>query len=207
MKNRRRFGLGSGPSGCPKARSRRFDAGVGPVELPEKTVWATAVRDSLGGGASLALASVILALGAGPSGFPDGRSFRDSHGKPAPSHARAPLFWRWGLAHRASRNNFPGKASATAMANPRRRSRTLRYFGAGGLLPETNFRATQSCICGPKPMSQHGPRLSRVRARPVAVLSTRSGQMARSLASGLEAAKWPDLLDPGCGWPISYCHV
>ena len=41
MKNHRRFGLGSGPSGCPKARSRRFDAGVGPVGLPEKTLWAT----------------------------------------------------------------------------------------------------------------------------------------------------------------------
>ena len=41
--------------------------------------------------------SVILALGAGPSGFPkqsSGRSFRDSHGKPAPSLAHAPLFWR-----------------------------------------------------------------------------------------------------------------
>ena len=68
----------------------------------------------------------------------------DSHGKPAPSHARAPLFRRWGLARRASRNNLPGEASATAMANPRRRSRTLRYFGAGGWpvgLPETSFRS------------------------------------------------------------------
>ena len=39
--------------------------------------------------------SVISALGAGPSGFPkqsSGRSFRDSHGKPAPSLAHAPLF-------------------------------------------------------------------------------------------------------------------
>ena len=70
-----------------------------------------------------------------------------SHGKPAPSHARALLFRRWGLARRASRKNLPGEASATAMANPRRRSRTLRYFGAGGWpvrLPETSFRATQS---------------------------------------------------------------
>ena len=73
-KNHRRFGLGSGPSGCPKARSRRFDAGVGPVGLPEKTFCATA------------------------------------------------------------------KASATAMANPCRRSRALRHCGAGGWpvgLPET----------------------------------------------------------------------
>ena len=69
----------------------------------------------------------------------------DSHGKPAPSHARAPLFRRWGLARRASGNNLPGEASATAMANPRRRTRALRYFGAGGWpvgLPETIFRAT-----------------------------------------------------------------
>ena len=39
--------------------------------------------------------SVISALGAGPSGFPkqsSGRGFRDSHGKPAPSLAHAPLF-------------------------------------------------------------------------------------------------------------------
>ena len=112
------------------------------------------------------------------------------------------------------------------MANPRRRTRALRYFGAGvwpvGLL-ETIFRsvilalggwpdglprATQSggileaavayAIRGPKPMSQHGrPRLSRARTKPVAamaVLSPRSGRMARSL-------------DSGCGLPISYCPV
>ena len=57
--------------------------------------------------------SVISALGAGPSGFPkqsSGRSFRDSRGKPAPSLAHAPLFWRWGLARRASRNKFPSDA-------------------------------------------------------------------------------------------------
>ena len=120
--------------------------------------------------------SVISALGAGPSGFrkqSSGRSFRDSHGKPAPSLAHAPLFWRWGLARRASRNKFPSDA---------------KWGDLGG----------RRGICGPKPMSQHGrPRFSRARARPVAamaVLSTRSGQMARSLASG-------------CGWPISYCPV
>ena len=120
--------------------------------------------------------SVISALGAGPSGFrkqSSGRSFRDSHGKPAPSLAHAPLFWRWGLARRASRNKFPSDAKRGDLGGRRG-------------------------ICGPKPMSQHGrPRFSRARARPVAamaVLSTRSGQMARSLASG-------------CGWPISYCPV
>ena len=51
-------------------------------------------------GASLALASVILALGAGPL-LPE-TTFRAT-----------------------------AEASATAIANPRRRTRTLRYFGAG----------------------------------------------------------------------------
>ena len=72
------------------------------------------------------------------------RSFRDSHGKPAPSHARAPLFWRWGLARRASRNNFPGDGQSFCDSLPRAR---FRRFGAGGWpdgLPETSFRAMQS---------------------------------------------------------------
>ena len=133
------LGLGLAPSGCPKARSRRFDAGVGlpektfsatveasatawegrvararfrnfgagswPVGLPETTFRATteasatamanprrrsrALRYSGAGGwpaglpetifrvtakasatASLALASVVLALGGGRTGFP-----------------------------------------------------------------------------------------------------------------------------------------
>ena len=105
--------------------------------------------------------SVISALGAGPSGFPkqsSRRSFRDSHSKPAPSLAHAPLFWRWGLARRASRNKFPSDA---------------RRGDLGG----------RRGICGPKPMSQHGrPRLLRARTRPVAAMAvstTRSGQMAR----------------------------
>ena len=238
--------LGSGPSGFPRKLSRRRP------KLPRQP-WQTR--------AVVCARSVIAALGAGPSGFPkqlrgDGQSFRDSHGKPAPSFARAPFFWGWGLARRASRNNLPGdgqsicdsvprvrfrrfsagewpdglpetsframQASATAMANPRRRSRALRYCGAGGWpvgLPETIFGATSLVAgrasrnkfpsdakrgdlgrrrgaCGPKPMLQHGPGLSRARTRAVAamaVLST-SGQMARSL-------------DSGCGWPISYCPV
>ena len=140
----------------PRRRTRAlryFGAGGWPVGLPETIFRATAKASAT---ASLALASVVLALGVGPTGLPE-TSFRamqsggildaDSHGKPAPSHARAPLFRRWGLARRASRNNLPGEASATAMANPRRRSRMLRYFGAGGWpvgLPETSFRATQS---------------------------------------------------------------
>ena len=255
MKNRRRFGLGSGPSGCSKARSR----------------WGRARRASrenfLGDGASLALASVILALEAGPSGFPKQLSGRrpklprqtravaralsvilalgagpscdrlprarfrrfgaggwlpesggildEGHGQPAPSHARAPLFWRLGLARRASRNNFPGEASATAMANPRRRSRTLRYFGAGGLARRASrnkfpseaqilkgeaamavfstsvqmarFLASPLAVLS-KPASIHSGRV--IKARPVAamaVLSLRSGHVARS--------------------PISYCAV
>ena len=108
-KNHRRFGLGSGPSGCPKARSRRVDAGVGPVGLPETTSGrrpklptamanprrrSRALRYSGAGGWPVGLPettsgrrpklprqpwqtravvrarSVILALGAGPSGFP-----------------------------------------------------------------------------------------------------------------------------------------
>ena len=151
--------LGSGPSGFPRklsgrrpklprqprrgrvahARSRNFDAGSWPVELLETTFRATAEASAtamanprrrtralryFGAGgwpvglpetifratakasatASLALASVVLALGGGPTGFP----------------------------------------TPTAMANPRRRTRALRYFGAGGWpvgLPETIFRA------------------------------------------------------------------
>ena len=93
--------------------------------------------------------SVISALGAGPSGFrkqSSGRSFRDSHGKPAPSLAHAPLFWRWGLARRASRNKFPSDAKRGDLGGRRG-------------------------IRGPKPMSQHGrPRFSRARARPVKLL-------------------------------------
>ena len=67
--------------------------------------------------ASLALASVVLALGVGPTGFPKQVSERCKAG---------------------------GSWTPTAMANPRRRTRALRYFGAGGWpvgLPETIFRA------------------------------------------------------------------
>ena len=137
----------------PRRRTRAlryFGAGGWPVGLPETIFRATAKASAT---ASLALASVVLALGGGPTGFPkqvserrkaggswtptamtnprrrtrsvmsalgagpsgfpkqsSGRSFRDSHGKPAPSLARAPLFWRWGLARRASRNKFPSDA-------------------------------------------------------------------------------------------------
>ena len=89
----RRFGLGSGLSGCPKARSRRSDAGVGPVRLFEKTFWG----DSLGGARRL-------------------RSL--------------PLFWRWGLARRASRNNFPGDGGRNGrFINQKRTNDQICRFG------------------------------------------------------------------------------
>ena len=91
------------------------------------------------------------------------------------------------------------------MANPRRRSRALRCSDAGGWpvgLPETIFR--QSFCDSLARFRRFGaggwpdglPETS-FRATPMAamaVLSTRSGQVAKSLNSG-------------CGWPISYCPV
>ena len=112
-KNHRRFGLGSGPLGCPKARSRRFDAGVGPVGLPEKTFSATVEASATAWEGRVARAR-FRNFGAGS----------------------------WPVA--------TAEASATAMANPRRRSRVLRYSGAGGWpvgLPETIFRATAKASC------------------------------------------------------------
>ena len=124
---------GDGQSFCdglPRARFRRFGAGGWPDGLPE-----TSFRAMQSGG--------ILDA--------------DSHGKPAPSHARAPLFRRWGLARRASRNNLPGEASAAAMANPRRRARTLRQNKASrNKFPSDARRGdlgSRRGICGPKPMS------------------------------------------------------
>ena len=98
------------------------------------------------------LVPVVLTLGSGPSGFPRKLSGR------RPKLPRQP---RRGRVARARSRNFDAgswpvgllettfrataEASATAMANPRRRTRALRYFGAGGWpvgLPETIFRAT-----------------------------------------------------------------
>ena len=140
--------LGSGPSGFPRKLSARRP------KLPRQP-WQTR--------AVVRARSFIAALGAGPSGFPkqlrgDGRSFRDSRGKPAPSFARVLLFWRWGLARRASRNNFPGDGQSICDSVPRAR---FRRFSAGewpeGFLKqvsercklplpsfETSFRAMQS---------------------------------------------------------------
>ena len=177
----------------PRRRTRAlryFRAGGWPVGLPETIFRATAKASAT---ASLALASVVLALGVGPTGFPKQVSERCKAG---------------------------GSWTPTAMANPRRRTRALRYFGAGGWpvgLPETIFRAklprqpwqkqTRAALAhaplfcrwglarrasrnkfpsdakrgdlggrrgirGPKPMSQHGrSRLSRARARPMAAMA------------------------------------
>ena len=137
------FALGGGPTGFPKQVSERCKAGGSWTP----TAMANPRRRAR---------SVILALGAGPSGFPkqsSGRSFRDSHGKPAPSLAHAPLFWRWGLARRASRNKFPSDAKRGDLGGRRG-------------------------ICGPKPMSQHG---------------RGPGQWPRWPFYQPEADKWPDL--------------
>ena len=83
------------------APSHYFGAGGWPVGLPETIFRATAKASAT---ASLALASVVLALGVGPTGFPKQVSERRKAG---------------------------GSWTPTAMANPRRRTRALRYFGAG----------------------------------------------------------------------------
>ena len=156
----------------PRRRTRAlryFGAGGWPVGLPETIFRATAEASAT---ASLALASVVLALGGGPTGFPKQVSERRKAG---------------------------GSWTPTAMANPRRRTRALRCFGAGGWpvgLPETIFRAklprqpwqtravarARSVIlalgAGP---SGFRPRFSsRARARPVAAMAVLSD-------------KWPDL--------------
>ena len=101
----------------PRRRTRAlryFGAGGWPVGLPETIFRATAKASAT---ASLALASVVLALGGGPTGFPKQVSERRKAG---------------------------GSWTPTAMTNPRRRTRALRYVGAGGWpvgLPETIFRA------------------------------------------------------------------
>ena len=180
-----------------------------------------------------------MALGAGPSGFPkqvSERSFRDSHSKPAPSLAHAPLFWRWGLARRASRNKFPSDAkrgdleaaAAYAARSLCRNTGGPDYEGRAAdgrfhIVPYKEFISGQAEQFFRKAGKANGnfikarqpqwpfyesrwpfyqvlstmAAVSRSRTRPVAamaVLSTRSGQMTKSLASG-------------CGWPISYCPV
>ena len=263
----------------PRRRSRALrysGAGGWPVGLPETIFRATAKASAT---ASLALASVVLALGAGRTGFPkqvserrkvegcwtasgrNGRLINQKrtngqiskfglrmadfilprirslsavkphayqglaelqfyHGRPAAvavlsrrvARARFRNFgagsWYVGLLETIFRAT--AEASATAMANPRRRSRALRCSGAGGWpvgLPETIFRATAKASATaslafasvvfalgggrtgfPKQVSERRKR--RDLGTPVAamaVLSTRSGQVARSLNSGADA--------------------
>ena len=126
----------------PRRRTRAlryFGAGGWPVGLPETIFRATAKASAT---ASLALASVVLALGVGPTGFPKQVSERRKAG---------------------------GSWTPTAMANPRRRTRALRYFGAGGWpvgLPETIFRAKGSW---------RPPR----HVRPEAYVATRAAQIIK----------------------------
>ena len=177
--------LGAGPTGFskqfsgrqpklprqPRRRTRAlryFGAGGWPVGLPETIFRATAKASAT---ASLALASVVLALGGGPTGFPKQVSERCKAG---------------------------GSWTPTAMANPRRRARALRYFGAGGWpvgLPETIFRAKLP----------RQPWQTRAVARARSVILAAAAYAARSLCrntGGLARS-----LASGCGWPISYCPV
>ena len=116
--------------------------GVGPVGLPEKTFSATVEASATAWEGRVARARFRnFGAGSWPVGLPE-TTFRD--GKPAPLLARAPFFWRWGLARRASRNNFPGDGQSFCDSLPRAR---FRRFGAGRWpdgLPETSFRAMQS---------------------------------------------------------------
>ena len=137
----------------PRRRTRAlryFGAGGWPVGLPETIFRPKLPRQPWQTRAVARARSVILALGAGPSGFPKQFSGRRPKLLRQPPSRSLPSFWRWGLA----RPGFPkqvserckagGSWTPTAMANPRRRTRALRYFGAGGWpvgLPETIFRA------------------------------------------------------------------
>ena len=184
----------------PRRRTRAlryFGAGGWPVGLPETIFRATAKASAT---ASLVLASVVLALGVGPTGFPKQVSERCKAG---------------------------GSWTLTAMANPRRRTRALRYFGAGGWpvgLPETIFRAklprqpwqtravarARSVILAlgagpsgfPKQVSERrnagGSWRPPRHMRPEAYVATRAAQIIKGedQASGRnepEADKWPDL--------------
>ena len=62
-------GLGLGLAGCPKARSRRFDAGVGPVRLPEKAFLATVEASATAWEGRVARAH--FGAGSWPVGFPE----------------------------------------------------------------------------------------------------------------------------------------
>ena len=98
------------------------------------------------------LVPVVLTLGSGPSGFPRNLSGRrpklprqPRRGRVARARSRKFDAGSWPVGLLETTFRATAEASATAMANPRRRTRALRYFGAGGWpvgLPETIFRAT-----------------------------------------------------------------
>ena len=127
----------------PRRRTRAlryFGAGGWPVGLPETIFRATAKASAT---ASLTLASVVLALGGGPTGFPKQVSERCSAGgswTPTVARARSVI-----LALGGGPTGFPKQSSGRSFRDSHsNRSRALRYFGAGGWpvgLPETSFRA------------------------------------------------------------------
>ena len=175
---------------CPKARSRRFDAGVGPVSGFPRELSGRRFCDSLGGARRSR-----SALGAGPLGFPKQLSGRRPKLPQQPwqpcavARARSVI-----LALKSGPSGFP------------------KHFGAGEWpdgLPETSFQRRKAGNLGRRRgrrgfKSRLGnrarPAYGRfyqqwLRTRSVAamdVLSLRSGYMARSV-------------DFGCGWPISHC--
>ena len=209
--------LGVGPTGFPK-QAKRGDLG-------RRQPWQTR--------AVARARSVISALGAGPSGFPKQSSGRDSHGKPAPSLAHAPLFWRWGLARRASRNKFPSDAkrgnleAAAAYA-----ARSLcRNTGASGRnffprgqphvtahLPGGSACPTQGVkLAKPAPtvaqQERPGGETKHDTNRKTPKRDRSPGRAAHMSPEGVRP-QWPfyqpeadKLPESGCGWPISYCPV
>ena len=101
--------------------------------------------------AALKLVPVVLTLGSGPSGFPrklPGRRLKlPRQPRRGASLALASVILALGAGPLLPETTVraTAEASATAMAKPRRRSRALRYSGAGGWpvgLPETIFRVS-----------------------------------------------------------------
>ena len=133
--------------------------------------------------------------------FPgDGRSFRDSHGKPAPSLARAPLFcslpsfWRWGVAGRASRNERDLGRPVAAMAVLSTRSgQVARSLNSG----RDRFHTVpyKEVISG-----QAEPFLSRAcRMATLSGPASRSGRLSKPMAVvSRPASLWPFYQE----WPL-----
>ena len=78
-----------------------------------------------------AVRSVVLTLGAGPSGFPKQFSGRRPELLRQPPSRLLPSFWRWGVAGRASRNKFPSDANGRdgRFINQKRTSGQIFKFG------------------------------------------------------------------------------